>query len=86
MYIINELQTASDGTVAFVPPVTKEDIFQAESDFYIKVGYAAISNVWKHTVTLDTEDGIRIRAKSYKHDANGTEVIVDDDPAPEEEA
>lgn len=80
MYIINEIQVSADGAVAFVPPVTKEDLYQAESDFYIKVGYAAISPVWKHTVTLDTIEGERIRAKCYRHDVNGTEIIVDNEP------
>ena len=85
MYIINEMQTGADGAIAFLPPITKEKWNEAESEFYIKVGYAAISQVWKHTVTLDDESGKRYKAKCYKHVANRTEEVVDTDTEPEGE-
>ena len=80
LYIVQEIQTASSGSAAFLPPVVKEDQIQAESDFYIKVGYAAISEVWEHTVMMFTETGKLLKAKCYKHDASGTQVIEDNDP------
>lgn len=83
-YIVQELQESADNVVAFVPPVPYEDKVAAESDFYIKAGYAAVSTVWLHTVMLYTDTGEVLRAKSYKHDANGTEEVTDNDPPAEE--
>ena len=84
IYIVQELQESADNVVVFVPPETFADPVAAESDFYIKCGYAAISQVWLHTVMLHTDTGEVLRAKSYKHDANGTEEVTDNDPPAEE--
>lgn len=88
-YIVQELQKSAEGSIGFVPPVVREDQFEAESDYYIKCGYAAVSTVWQHTVLLYTDTGERLRAKCYKHAVTGTEEITDfdpeDTPEPEEE-
>ena len=34
----------------------------------IKSGYAAISDVAVHSVTLETEEGFQLDRKCYKHD------------------
>lgn len=76
-YIIQELQVSPEQQVAFLPPVVKEDPYAAESEFYIKIGYAAISQVWRHTVVLYTDTGSLFKFKCYQHDANGTAVLND---------
>ena len=78
-YIIQEVQTSADRTSAFLPPEVQTDKIVAESVFYIKVGYAAISSIWKHTVMLFDEEGRLLKSKCYRHDANGTEVIEEQD-------
>ena len=79
MFIVQELQTSAEGNVAFLPPITQEDANKAESEFYIKVGYAAISSVWRHTIMLFSEDGAMYKFKCYQHDVNGTQVLIDHD-------
>lgn len=79
MYIIQELQVSNEGQAAFLPPVVKEDPYAAESEFYIKTGYAAISSIWRHTVVLYTDAGSLFKFKCYQHDANGTAVLNDTD-------
>lgn len=66
-YIISEFQTNAEGVTAFIPPEQRDDRNEAESVFYLKLAYAATSNVPIHTVILDTNDGFRIDAKSYRH-------------------
>ena len=66
MYIIQEIQT-NGGQVAFVPPVVKETRQEAESDYYIKLGYAAISSVDVHSVIMYTDEGFPIMHGCYKH-------------------
>ena len=66
MYIIQEIQT-NGGQVSFVPPVTKATRAEAESDYYIKLGYAAISEVEIHSVIMYTDEGFPIMHGCYKH-------------------
>lgn len=67
MYIILECQTAGDGTVAVVPPVTRADWFEAQSTFHTAVSYAAISALPKHSVILTDEEGNVFDKKCYYH-------------------
>ena len=76
MYIVFELQTTGESTT-MIPPAPFTDRTAAESDYFIKVGYAAISSVPIHTVMLVSDEGVVIGCKCYKH--NGST------PAPEPE-
>ena len=68
-YIIQEMQTDAAGNVTFVSPVTKETRNEAESEYHIKAGYAAISAVPVHTVMCYTEEGFQVLPPVvYKHE------------------
>lgn len=73
MYIIQEIQQMADGTISMLPAVMKESKNAAESEFYIKVGYAAISELPCHAVAMYTHDGTPIMHKAYFH---GDPVVV----------
>ncbi len=66
MYIIQEIQT-NNGQSALLPAVTKEDKLTAESEWHIKMGYAAISNVQVHTVIMYDEHGNVAKQGYYEH-------------------
>ena len=74
MYIIQEMQTDANGNVAFVPPVSKATRMEAESEYHIKAGYAAISSVPVHTVMCYTEEGFQVLPPVvYKHEVQPVE-------------
>lgn len=73
MYLVNEYQTDAQGNVAALPVVQKATQNEAESEFHIKLGYAAISSVPVHAVTLETEEGFQIMRGCYKHPPTPTE-------------
>lgn len=66
MYIIQEMQTTR-GQTALLPAITKADPLEAESEFLIKAGYAAISKVEIHTVIMYDEHGNVRDKKFYEH-------------------
>lgn len=66
MYIVQEIQTTG-GQIALLTAVTKTDRFEAESEFLIKAGYAAISNVEIHTIIWFDEHGNVLNKKYYEH-------------------
>lgn len=55
------------GQTALLPAVTKTEPMEAESEFLIKAGYAAVSNVEIHTVIMYDEHGNLIDRKFYEH-------------------
>lgn len=68
MYIIQEMQSDGNGNVAFVPPVVRATRNEADSEYHLKAGYAAISAVPIHTVMCYTEEGIQVLPPVvYKH-------------------
>lgn len=67
MYIIQEIQTDAQGNISFVAPVTKATQAEAESEYYIKLGYAAISQVAVHAVIMYTDEGFPVMHGCYKH-------------------
>lgn len=73
-YIILEQQT-NNGVTAIVPPDPATDNLNAAlSSFLIKAGYAAISNVEVHTVSLITEDGRLVRpSECFRHPVAASE-------------
>ena len=65
-YIVIELQTAQDGTVANI--VTSHDTRNAaESKYHQVLSAAAISQVSKHAAVLMGSDGGFIAAECYEH-------------------
>ena len=66
-YIIQEIQTDKNGKVAMLPAVVKDTQNEAESEYHIKLGYAAISEVAVHAVTMYTEEGFPVMHGCYKH-------------------
>ena len=75
MYLVKEFQTDENGITAELPVIAKENRQEAESEYHIKGGYAAISNVPVHTVMLFTEDGFQVLPPlCYKHQGATTPV------------
>lgn len=66
-FIIFEIQTDINNTVANLPPVVKENENEAWSEYYYKLSFAAKSSVYIHTVMLCTIDGRLIQGKSFMH-------------------
>lgn len=79
-FIIQEIQTDAENNVALLPPVVKNTRNEGESEYYIKLGYAAISNVRIHSVIMYNQDGIPILYGGYSHD-----VAPEPTPEPEED-
>ena len=66
MFIIQEIQTDENG-VHLLPAIVKETQNEAESEYYIKLGYAAISSVPVHAVIMYTSDGFPVKHDKYVH-------------------
>lgn len=66
MYIIQEIQT-NNGQTALLEPIKREDKLEAESEWHIKMGYAAISDVQVHTVIMYDEHGHTLKQGYYEH-------------------
>lgn len=66
MYIIQEIQT-NNGQSALLPPITKGNKLEAESEWHHKMGYAAVSAVQVHTVILYDEHGNVAKQGYYEH-------------------
>ena len=65
-YIIIEIQTAQDGTVATLV-TTKDTRNEADSTYYSILSSAALSELPTHTAVLMTSDGNPIRTECYRH-------------------
>ena len=66
MYIINEYQTNGNST-AVVTPATEENEHAALSIFHARCSSAAVSQVAKHTVTIETDEGFQVDRKCFLH-------------------
>ena len=71
-FIVQEIQTDANGNVALLPPVVKATRNEGESEYHIKLGYAAISEVAIHAVIMYNQDGIPYMYGSYVHNAEPT--------------
>lgn len=67
MFIVQEIQTAADGTVTMLPPIMRDDPQQAESEFHLKLCYAAISELPAHAVIILDETGALKKRECYFH-------------------
>ena len=77
-YIVQEIQTDINGNVALLPAIVKNSRNEGESEYYIKLGYAAISEVYIHSVIMYNQDGTPILYGCYTH-------IPAPEPSPEPE-
>lgn len=66
-FIIYEIQSDGEGHNTHLPPVDKNDANEAWGEFYLKLAYAATSDVPIHTVMLVTVDGRLIQSKTFLH-------------------
>ena len=83
-YIVQEIQTDAEGNVALLPAVVKNSRQEGESEYYIKLGYAAISSVVIHSVIMYNQDGTPILYGCYSHWPE-PEPTPDPEPEPEPE-
>ena len=65
-YIIIEIQTAQDGTVATLV-TTKDTRNEADSTYYSILASAALSELPRHAAVLMTSDGSPIRTECYRN-------------------
>ena len=65
-YIVMEIQTAADGTVATL--VTQKDTLpEAQSTYYTVLAAAAVSQVPYHSAVLLTNEGITLMSLGFDH-------------------
>jgi len=67
MYIINEIQTTADGTVAILT-TQKANRNEAESEYHRVLQYAAISTLPCHAASMMTEEGFPVMHQAYRHE------------------
>lgn len=67
MFIVVEIQTMTDGSVAVLPPTVKASRPEAESVFHSILSYAAQSEIPMHAAVLMTNEGIVLDRKAYTH-------------------
>ena len=65
-FLVTEIQTASDGTVAQITSVY-DDRLHAESSYHTILAAAALSNLYMHAVIMYTSDGTSIMSGYYTH-------------------
>lgn len=74
MYFVYELQKLPDGVCAcLVHHDDSWDYFQAESAYYGKLRYAAISTIPVHTVMLCDVNGVVYGSKTYNREVTAEE-------------
>lgn len=78
MYIINEIQTAVDGTVT-VLTTQKTSRNEAESTYHSILAAAALSSLPCHAASIMTEEGFPIMHQAYRPE------IASVEPEPENE-
>lgn len=66
MYLVIELQTDAQGTVANLA-TQHATLPEAESKYYTVLAAAAISTVAKHAAVLMTSEGQALEARCYEH-------------------
>lgn len=66
MYVIIELQTAADGTVGTIVQ-TAPNLNAADQIYHTMLSYAAVSEVYCHSVCMISADGTPIKHEGYWH-------------------
>jgi len=72
-YLILEIQTAADGTVATLIN-QKDDLNEAMSTYYTILAAAAISALPLHSAVLMTNEGISLEWKAFDRRAEESEA------------
>ena len=67
MYIVLEIQTNENGTVATLPPIIKDNRDEAESVYHSILSFAAVSALPMHAAILMTNEGREILHQAYTH-------------------
>lgn len=67
MYIVLEIQTFADGSVATLPPTIKATRDEAESVYHSILSFAALSDLPMHAAILMTNEGKEIMHQAYTH-------------------
>lgn len=67
MFIVIEMQTQTNGTVAIVPPVQQDDWNKAQNAYHQALAAAAVSTLPKHSVTILNEMGELIESRCFTH-------------------
>lgn len=67
MYIVLEIQTFADGSVATLPPTIKSTRDEAESVYHSILSFAALSDLPMHAAILMTNEGKEIMHQAYTH-------------------
>ena len=69
MFIVLEIQTAADGSVAVLEPLVRAARAEAESAYHSVLSCAALSAVPLHAAVLMTNEGVVLERKAYAHGA-----------------
>ena len=68
-YQIIEIQTTENGSIVVTPIPISADRNEADSIYYQKMSYAAVSSVPIHSVALLNENGCILLNGSYRHNS-----------------
>lgn len=82
-YIVNEYQTDEQGNTIIVPPEQRDDYYDAESVFYYKMSFAAVSTKAKHTVQMIDNEGNQLLTKCYTAEEKAAKRAQDNPPVQE---
>lgn len=66
MFLVIEIQTAADGTIAHIVN-NKATINEAESTYHQILASAALSNIAKHGAVILTDEGYPLKHSFYDH-------------------
>lgn len=83
-YIVIEIQTAANGTVATLMD-SFTDRNTAEQKYHLILSSAAVSQLPCHAAVMLTEDGRMVGSQAYKHAQPEPEPEVEPDPEEPEE-
>ncbi len=67
MFIVLEIQTFDDGSIAMLPAITKASREEAESAYHSILAAAAVSALPMHAAIIMANDGHEIEHKAYTH-------------------
>ena len=67
MYIVLEIQTYANGTVATLPPIIKASRDEAESAYHSILSAAAVSELPLHSAILMSNEGRELMHQAYVH-------------------
>ena len=66
-FIVFEIQTYADGSIAVLPAIVKDTRNEADSSFHGILASAALSDLPCHAAVMMTSDGNTLRSECYRH-------------------